>query len=424
MKLFIVAVPLFDSDMAVQAYHLCDRSGETAIGLHSADFRRMSESLTSPGLDLVEKIGVEPFAVDKPLLVDVNALQLLTGFPTRMDIEPGKLICTLPGDTSPDNAILERCQALRDQGYSLALDGFPAEGIMSRLLHLVDYVILDYTDKYFDTWYRLAEKLGHIHVAVSAVPDRATFEELRENKQALFTGNFYSQPITEGAVELTPVKVNALQLLNQVNTSDFELQDIARIIERDPYLTISLLKFINRGALRRANKVDSIMSAVAILGQREVRRWATVAISVSLAEDRPGEITKLSLVRAKFAENLATAFELGVFQPSLFMVGLFSLLDVILQKPMHAAIAEVSVDNRVRQALVDRAGDLHPVMELIYAYEKADWDTVSIMLIRNGIPVEMLNRAFVDAMVWYHQLLSSIDEEEDEEDESEGRGAS
>jgi EAL and modified HD-GYP domain-containing signal transduction protein len=153
---------------------------------------------------------------------------------------------------------------------------------------------------------------------------------------------------------------------------------------------------------------------VAILGQKEVRRWATVAISVSLAEDRPGEITKLSLVRAKFAENLALAFELGIFQSNLFMAGLFSLLDVVLEKPMAEAVKEVAVDDRVKKALVDKTGELYTVLDLIYTYERADWDKVSIIGIRNNVDMEMVIQAFLDALVWYNQLLASIDESDKE----------
>lgn len=414
MKVFIVALPLFDSAMTVRAYRLCGRSGETAITLQSGDFRRMSESLTSPGLELLEKVGVEPFALDMPLLVDMNGLQIISGYPMGLNIDPGKLVCTLPGNTPPDEPLVARLKAMREQGYKIALDGFPADGIMSRFLPLTDYVILSHADKYFDTWYRLAEKLGKFKVVVSDVPDSATYDELSRGSDSLFMGTFYNQPITKGVAELAPVKVNTLQLLNMVNTEDFDLQDIARIIERDPYLTISLLRFINHGG-RLKNNVNSITSAVAILGQKEVRRWATVAISVNLAGDRPGEITKLSLVRAKIAENLATAFQLGVFQPSLFMVGLFSLIDIVLQKPMPEAIREVAVDAKVKEALVSRTGELAEVMELIYAYERADWDTVSMTCIRKGIEIEQLNLAFVDAMLWYHELLSSIDDSESAE---------
>jgi EAL and modified HD-GYP domain-containing signal transduction protein len=163
----------------------------------------------------------------------------------------------------------------------------------------------------------------------------------------------------------------------------------------------------------RSRSVDSIRNAVAILGQKEVRKWATVAISVGIGEDRPSEITKLSLIRAKFAENLAPAFDMAAKSGSLFISGLFSLLDVILERPMREAIKEVAADDEVRDALVDHQGKISEVLKLIFAYERADWHHASINMVTNGVDIEVLTQAFLDSLYWYRQLLDAIDEEAD-----------
>lgn len=410
MKAFIVAIPLFDSTMTVQAYKLCDRSGDSILD-QAKGHSRMAGVFNSPGLDLIEKVGIEPFAANRPLFVEVNRFQLLTGIPTKLNLPHDKLVCILPPDLPHESDIFERLTTLQQLGYSLAVSDVPYGASASPLIPYIQYVAIDYSDSMFETNYKMIkDAMPGVVPIIMNVPDMAAFETLgAKDKESLFSGSFYNQPITKGAGEISPVKVNALQLLKNVNEEDFELSEIVKIVERDPSLSISLLRFINSGAVNLSRKVDSINSAVAIMGQNEVRRWATVAISVGLAEDRPGEITRLSLVRAKFAEDLAGAFELGVFQPALFMTGLFSLLDVILQMPMPEAINEVAVDERVRKALVDRSGELYPVMELIYAYERADWDTASKIMIQNNVKIEDVNKAFVDSLVWYEQLLQSID---------------
>lgn len=417
MKAFVVAIPLFDSAMSVQAYLLRDRSGDSVLDV-TKGHSRMAGVFSSPGLDLIAKVGPEAFAADKPLIAPINRFQLETGMPMNLDIPPERLVCLLPSDLPHEDPIFSRLNVLQNMGYTLALDGFPYGGSASPLLPYVKYILLDNTHSLFSIHYKgVIDGMKGVTAVITNVPDTETYEKLgSKNPAALFTGAFYNRPITKGISEISPIKVNALQLLNQVNAPDFELSDIVKIIERDPSLSISLLKFINSGAVGLKCKVDSINSAVAILGQNEVRRWATVAISISLAEDRPGEITRISLVRAKFAENLAGSFELGVFQNSLFITGLFSLLDVILQKPMAEAINEVAVDDRVRRTLVDKDGDLIPVMDLIYCYERADWDDANKIMIRNNVTVEAVSGAFVDALVWYDQLLTTIDEEEDAEE--------
>lgn len=409
MKTFIVAVPLFNADMTVTAYRLSDRNGEKLFGTMD-DFREFSDSLQTPGLELVEKLGIEPFAGNAPLFVDVNQFQLLMGIPANMNLAVDKLVCVIPGRTKTDDeAVLDRCAQLKHRGYKLALDRVPLTVRRNPFMEIADYIFIDYKSSGFESDMQLLKSsFSKATIVFTGIPDMKTFDKFLSVKSALFSGAFYSDPITKDVSDLSPLKVNALRLLKQVSDEEFDLLEIAATIEQDPSLSISLLKFINSSVTGIKRKIESIRSAVAILGQREVKRWATVAISVQLADDSPGEIAKLSLIRAKFAENLATSYELGVFAPSLFMAGLFSLLNVILKKPMDQAINEVAVNERVHMALVDRKGELYEVLDLIYAYEKADWDGVSINLIRNNVDVDAVTDAFISTLVWYKELLDSM----------------
>lgn len=418
MNMFIVPIPLFDAGMSVEAYRLCSHDGEKVLGMTN-DFRRMNEAFSNPGLETVERIGLEAFTGNKMLFAEVSRMQLMTGIPANLDIPPEKLACLISVDLVADEEVAAVVKKLREAGYSIALDGYPRNEKAPVVMY-ANFLLLDYTHSDFYLQYDdMYKKLRDVRPVICNIPAMESFGTLKRDKEAYFTGDFYSQPITKSGAMLSPVKVNALRLLNLVNREDFDLSDIVAIIERDPYLTVSLLKFINSGAMGGKRKIESIKQAIAILGQKEVRRWGTVALSVSLAEDRPSEITKLSLVRAKFAESLAGQFELGVFQSGLFMAGLFSLLDVMLEKPMEEAIKEVAVDDRVKQALVERSGPFYPVLELIYAYEHADWDKTTIMMIQNGTDIEHISGAYLDALVWYNQLLQTIDEAAEEPEPAE-----
>lgn len=411
MKTFIVAIPVFDKEMSVLAYRLCDKNATKLFGT-AHDYQAAGEYLLSPGLNYVDKIGIEPFSGGKPLIVNLNQYLLLMGMPANTKIPPELLICMLPKDITQDELILQKCQTLLDMGYRLGLDGFPLHSPKSPLMGMVQYVMLDYTQKNYST--QLRALMPHMHsktTIVQNVPDTDSFLKVSNTPNGLFSGNFYSQPITKDAESISPLKLNALRLLNEVSQDDFDIGDIAKVIERDVSISIALLRFINSPAVGVRQRISSIRNAVAILGQREIKQWVNVAVSVTIAEDRPGEITKLSLVRAKFAENLANAYSLGVFAPSLFMAGLFSLLDVILQNPMEIAIKEISVDERVHKALVEHSGPLYEVLDLIYAYERADWDKVSINMLRNNIDANTISQAFVDALIWYKELLTEIDKE-------------
>jgi len=415
MKTLLVAVPFFDSEMSVEAYRLCSRGGQKLRGLMD-DYIAPWDAVLSPGLDLVKTLGVEPLSGAHPLYVDINEYNLLMGVPLTLGIQPERLVCVLPNDLRPDDAVLNRCRELKEQGFGIAVDGFLEGHSGNPLFEFTDCVIVDTCDFPADARFINGIKglSGVKQVVLAGISDMDKFNTLAGIHNTLYSGDFYNQPITKGKSEISPVKINALTLLRQINEEDFDLSDIAGTIERDPSLSISLLRFINSVI---HHKIYSIRSAVAILGQKEVKRWATAALSIQLAEDRPSEITRLSLIRARFAENLAKAFEMGIFSSGLFLMGLFSLLDVILEKPMEAAVKEVAVDERVREALVDKAGDFYKVLEFMFAYEHANWDAVAIGMVQNDLDLEEIIDAFIEALVWYKTLLDAIGADDEEYEE-------
>lgn len=414
MSMMIVPIPLFDSEMAVESYWLEAHDGKKFLGVKD-NFQRMDDAFFHYGLEMVERIGIESFTGGKRLFVPLSQMQLLSGLIERASLDRELVVCVLPADCILDANAARQIQILHKLGYQICLDGVPPKA-GSLVMRYVSYLSLDHQDPLFNNLYAQARKeREEIQFIIRNIPDAAGFRVLKNNPRAYFTGGFYSRPITSKTKDkLSPVKVNALHLLNDINQEDFDLEDVIKIIERDPYLSVSLLRYLNSSASGLPRKVESIRQAVTILGQSSVRLWATVSLSAILGEDRPNEITKLALIRAKFAEGIAGAFELGVFQPSLFMAGLFSLLDVMLEKTMEDAVKEVAVNDLVRAAILGEQSPLTPVMEFIYAYEKAEWDQVSILTIQHETDMERVSKAYLDALLWYRSLLQSIDDRDEE----------
>jgi EAL and modified HD-GYP domain-containing signal transduction protein len=396
------------------------QDGDKLLG-SAEDHRMLGSELLAPALEFVHEIGTEPFAGDNDFFVEVSKYQLLIGMPHSMQIPPENLVCVIHKDTLVDNAAYAKLGRLQRYGYRLAVDGFPRAISMDTAVKVFDYVLLSCDDPKFNA--ELKEIRPYIfktRLVITDVPDMDSFKKYSGARGVLLSGNFYSQPITKGIVDLTPLKINALHLLGQINLESFDLGEAASIIERDPALSISLLRFLNAMNPDRSRKIDSIRTAVAILGQNEVKKWATIAISVGMGEDRPSEITRLSLIRAKFAENLAPAFEMALKSGSLFIAGLFSLLDVILQMPLVKAIDEVATSGEIREALLENKGQLSEVLKLIFAYEHADWHNASLIMVRYNVDIEELTKAFLDSLQWYRNLLDAIEDESEEEPDSAG----
>jgi len=414
MRIFISAIPFFDSNMAVHAYRMMTHDGDKLMGA-AEDFRMLGGELLAPALEFVRSIGTEPFAGIHDFFVPISKYQLLIGMPLSIKIPPTNLVCIIENETLSDNAAYAKLGLLKRRGYRLAIEGLPHAISMDTAVKVFDYVLLNCTSEGFnDDFKDMRPYIFKTKLVITDVPDIDSYNKYAGARGVLLSGNFYSQPITKGIAEISPIKMNALQLLGQVSDDDIDLGVTAETIERDPALSISLLKFINTMDPDRSRRIDSIRNAVAILGQKEVKKWATVAISVGIGEDRPSEITRLSLIRAKFAENLAQSFDIPLKSGLLFISGLFSLLDVILQMPLQDAFDEVAVDVEIREALLNRRGIVHEVMSLVFAYERADWHNASIIMVRNGIDVSHLTHSFLDSLNWYRQLLDAIDSDEED----------
>ena len=154
------------------------------------------------------------------------------------------------------------------------------------------------------------------------------------------------------------------------------------------------------------SEITSIRHATAMLGQRELKKWTTTAVTKQLCLDKPNEVTRLSLLRAKFAENLAPIFSMAMKSQELFLMGLFSVLDIMLDKPMEEALDMVIVSKDIRKSLVNHDGPLSLPYYFILQYENANWQEVSrIMLIRE-IEMNEVYKAYCDALKWYRRIFS------------------
>ena len=408
MKLFLVAVPMFDRDMAVQAYMLNYRSSEKLFGT-SGNYAQLDGAMNSPGIELLEKIGLEPFTGGKPIFVPVTKFLLLADISSRCSIAPELMGCVFTNDIPNEEEYISKIVDLKSKGYWIAIENIDLTVENEIFYRLADYVIFDATSNLFSRKFtQFFNQYPNKRAVFSNVNRLEIYDQLKIHASFLFQGKFFNQPFTKGTTKVSPVKANALHLLKIVGEENFDLEEVGNIINKDPAIALSLMKFVNSPAIRTGNKVNSLKNAVALLGQNEIRKWITVTVSSRLAEDKPNELAKLSLVRAKFAENLSGIYSMDVHSSSLFIMGLFSLLDVILDKTMQEALEEISVNDKVRDALQNHRGEFADILKMIYAYEQADWSEVSYMLILKNISAEDVSKAFIDALVWYRDLLKGL----------------
>ena len=405
MKLLIVPKPVLNESMEVMAYCFRYKKADEVVGFQPS--RAFEGTMSSPCMDVLNMVGLDAFTNGLPIYVPLNKITLLTDIENQCKEPADKIIFLLDEDTQPEEPFLSGIKRIKDLGYRFALENITDYDKMKPILSLCDALLIDSgIENRKGILKNMLRQYPKILPIATDVNSTEQFNKLQSEGFKLFEGSFYSVPVAKGYNTIAPVKVNSIQLLNLVRSDDFEIDDVAKIVGQDPSLSISLLKFVNSPYLNLSSKIKNIQHAAAMLGQAEVRKWVTTAVSGGLASDKPDEITKLSLMRAKFAENLAPHFEMAIHAQSLFMMGLFSILDVVLDMPIEKALEIISVSESIAEALIHRKGEYGKIMTFITTFETANWNEVSRLMVVHKIEVEQVFDAYIKAAQWYGTIVS------------------
>lgn len=408
--MLVTMIPLFDENMTVKAYSLFVQKENYLLNPSFLGTGKNDAAVDIPGLDVIKAMGMETISADKDVFVEINNISVFTDIDVQCIAPHGRIVLLIDNTIIPNEMYINRLKELKASGYKMAIRKLAVSSFEDyrEILKIMDYILLDYkkiditkAKIYFGKLY------PNIKLCAGNIKTQEVFDELKEDGgYQLYEGEFFRMPVTKGQVDVSPLKVNYIQLLNLVNDEDFELTKAADVIGRDTALVISLLKMVNRMSVN--SEITSIRHAAAMLGQKELKKWINAAVTNELCADKPNEITRLSLLRAKFAENLAPVFEMALHSSELFLMGLFSVLDLILDKPMEEALDMVKVSKDIRAALIDKNGKFAPVLDFLLQYESANWQEVSRQMVLKDIDMEQIYDAYTKSLQWYRDLFVSI----------------
>ncbi len=404
--MLVTLVPLFDENMAIRAYSIFTQKENYFLNPNLLGTGQLDGAARIEGIEVIQSMGMETLTGVNNVFVTVTNMSLFADMSLQCDAPNEHIVLLLDHAVKPEPMYLERIKELRAQGYRFGMRKLLVQEFQeyTEILKLMDFVFLNHKKVDLTKAKIYFEKLfPQIQICAVEVDDMETFEHLKSVSACpLYEGAFYQLPVTKGESEVSPLKVNYIELLNTVNKEDFDLTEAADIIGRDPALTISLLKMVNNMAVNSG--ITTIRHAAAMLGQRELKKWITTAVVSELCSDKPNEITRLSMLRAKFAENLAKPFGMEGNASELFLMGLFSALDVILDQNMEEALKLVKVSKNIREALLHKVGAYGELYQFMLNYEKANWQEISRQMILMDISMEELYDAYIQSLVWYRKL--------------------
>ena len=405
--MLVSIIPLFDEDIAVRAYSLFVQKKNYFLNPNLLGGAQFDGAGHVDGLEVIDNMGMETLSNDAEVFVQVSNISVFSDIENQCDAPHERVVLLLDNTVLPSDMYLDRLKALRKSGYKLAIRKLEVSQFEDyrEVLQLMDYILLNQrkidiskAKIYFQSLF------PNIKLCAVGVDSMETFEKLKAaGGYSLYEGEFFRIPGNRSEHEVSPLKVNYIQLLNMVNSPEFELTEAADIIGRDTALVISLLKMVNR--MTRNSPITSIRHAPAMLGEKELRKWLITAVAGQLYTDKPNELTRMSLLRAKFAENLAPVFSMAIQSSELFLMGLFSVLDVILDMPMKDALETIRVSKNISDALVYHKGIFAFPLEFILQYENANWQEVSRLMIVHNIEMQPVYDAYLNALRWYRDTI-------------------
>ncbi|HSR50746.1 MAG TPA: HDOD domain-containing protein [Acidobacteriota bacterium] len=401
MDVFVARQPIFDRLGKVAAYELLFRSGWEnsfpSVDPDAASAHTLANSVVTLGLDTL--------AGSKDVFVNFTQ-QLLTSGAAAL-LPPERSVVEVLESVDPaDPDVLRSCRDLKRQGYRLALDDFELRDDADDLVKLADIIKVDYCATSPRQRADIVNKLSDSGVVFLA--EKVETSQDVEDAEALgvdyLQGFFYCRPDIVAGRGIPAFKVSYLQLLRELHRPEFNIDRVEKLIKSDLSLSYGLLKLINSAAFALVRRIDSIRQALILLGHDRIKKWASVVILSEMATDKPQELVVNSIVRAYFCEMLAEGTRLRSRKDDLFLMGMFSLIDAILDQPLAEALESLPLETEVKQALMGQDGELSQVMELVQRYERADWAGVSVCAsragIEDGVMPELYSKAvqFVDAL--------------------------
>lgn len=395
--IFIARQAIFNEEIDVFGYELLYRDGNTATANVIDDNQATSKLIINSFVEL----GIENITNNKFAFVNLTRDFLIEKIP--LPLNPENVILEVLEDINADPECLAGLKKFKDRGFTIALDDFIISDANRDLIPLADIIKVDILPMSEEEIRQQVAELKKYPVKLLAekVETEEEFQLCKELGFDYFQGYFFSKPKIISGKELPTNHLAMLEIIAKLQSPDCDLNEIEEIISLDVGISYKLLKIINSSFYGLTTKVDSIQRVLIVLGLKALSSWITV-ISLSMVENKPHELISLSLLRAKMCEKISKSFDCK--EDAAFTVGLFSLLDALMDQPLPELLESLPLSQDVIEALTKTKGSLGKLLMTVKAYENADWDNIPEELLENS----MINDAYLYSLNWSQEITSRI----------------
>lgn len=396
-NIFLARQPIFDCRLDVYGYELLFRSNKTNEAEITDGNKATAEVLVTSLID----IGFQNLVDNHIAFINLTR-DFLTGSHT-LPIIHEQLVLEILEDEIPDRELMTAVNDLKSFGYTLAMDDFIYSSEYNRILEMVNFVKLDIRALSREEIKRQVDLLRKFNIDLIAekVESHEEFEFCKSLNFDYYQGYFFCKPKVISCKRDQADRIVVLQFLAELQNRTVTVDELEALIARDPSLVYHLLRYMNSAFYNFNTKIESIIHALTLLGIHEVKKWASLMLMLRLATNKPRELMVAGMVRAKMAELLGSHHD-KKHADHYFTVGLFSILDALMDIPLAEVLETLSLSEETKAAVLTHSGRLGVVLQHIIRYEQAGW---------NSLPKDeysLYYEAYLNAINWTDSLYSSL----------------
>lgn len=396
---FVARQPILTVDEKVFGYELLFRDGVEDFFRHS-DADEASRST----LNTAMLLGLDVLCDGRRAFVNCTREILLKDYITLLPSEQAvaEILETVPAD----DLVVAACRRLKEAGYTIALDDFAVDDPREALTDLADIIKVDVRATSPADAAAMVKRYGpwRCRMLAEKVETREEFLATKKAGFLYFQGYFFRRPEVLTAHEIPANRMNYLRMLKAVSQRELDVREIENLVKSEAALCYRLLRYLNSAAFGFATEIHSVRHALAILGEREVRRWIRLVATLGAGQGKSSELVLSAMVRARFCELLSPKIPHG--DSDLFLLGLLSMMDVILEIPMSQVLDNIPIDQETKAALLGGASRLRVFYQLMLAQESGEWKTAADLTTQLHLTEKDVAQAHWQAMQWAREVSS------------------
>jgi c-di-GMP-related signal transduction protein len=406
-QVFVARQPILDARRRVFGYELLYRhsaqsenAGEVARGGASAD--HATAHLICDGL---LAIGLDTLTDGRRAFVNISRRLLLDGIPAILP--PDRVVFELGTDIEADSEVLDACHALRDKGYALAIDDFAMTEWLADLIPLATYVKVDMALQDAGERARVTKfdlPANGPTLVGKKIETVEQFERAATDGYSYFQGFFFGRPVMRQGRSVPAQPLAQMRLVRALNDPNLSVHKLEELVKHDPSLCYRILRTVNSAGFALQTTISSIREALVLLGRDAIRRWASLWMLAGLSEHAHSELLATAAMRARCCEILGSLQNDEEAAADGFLVGMCSLLDAILERPMESLLEELPLPPLVHGALLGEDNSRRQLLECTTAYADGQFEVSIRAAQRLGIEPLQVPKAYAEALKWAKEL--------------------